>query len=191
MRIRKFVATTLLTIAAIGIAAVTVHAEPVPAAPAPPAIGMYSGSENGIEYSTSVSADGRAVTTHLVNGRFDREHDGKVISVTAADGTLVERWPMLYETAGYAVRLETEVSPDGSTLTVYPSNDVLTPSDGQQLRDIGFIGAAAGLIVGVPIGVVLGCAVGLIFLIIGCLPGIFVGGVIGGGIGLVLGAIVI
>ncbi|GAB4583268.1 hypothetical protein [Nocardia sp. IFM 10818] len=182
MRIRKFVATSLMTIAATGIAAITVHAEPV----AQPG---WSGSEHGINYSTVVSEDGKAVVTRLENGRFDQEFDGKVVTVSAADGSLVERWPMVYQAGGYAMRLNSEVSPDGSTLTVYPTDQVLTP-EGQQLQDVGLIGAIAGGIVGIPIGVALGCAVGLVFLLIGCIPGIFIGGVIGGivggGIGLVL-----
>ncbi|WP_225730774.1 MULTISPECIES: hypothetical protein [unclassified Nocardia] len=185
MRIRKFVTTSLLAIAATSISATVAHADP--------AVPVQSGTEHGVGYTTTMTEDNQGVTTHLTNGRFDLTPDGNVISITADDGTLVERWPTAFQAPGYLIRVSADVSPDGSTMTVHPTERIVTPTDPAQppLKDVGLIGGVAGVIVGAPIGVVLGCAVGLVFLIVGCIPGIFIGGVIGGAVGGLIGVVLI
>ncbi|MFI9506082.1 hypothetical protein [Nocardia sp. NPDC052566] len=191
MKFSKLVATSLLAIAATGLAAATAHGESAvltpPSATAP---GTVSGSSGGVGYATGVSDDGQGVTTRLTNGRFDVAPDGSAVTISAADGTMLERLPTVYAAAGRAVHLKTEVSADGSTLTMRPG-DQLTVTEGQPAQEIGVIGAGAGIIVGVAAGGIVGCALGLIFFIIGCIPGIFVMAAVGAVIGGVLGFIVI
>ncbi|MBF6065489.1 hypothetical protein IU500_32345 [Nocardia terpenica] len=201
MRIKKFVATSILAIAATGIAAAVADAEP--AAPASP----LSGTDQGVGYTTSLADNQQGVTTRLTGGSFSVS-DGQLV-VKNSDGVVIEHAPLAYQVAGRSVSLEPQVSADGGTLTL-GTPDWNTPVDNatfdKGMRDVvmpqvranlpgeqqvGLLGASAGAIIGVAVGAAVGFAVGLPFLVFGAIPGMFIGGAVGAAIGAVVGAVVL
>ncbi|WP_067812937.1 hypothetical protein [Nocardia inohanensis] len=189
MWIRKFVATSLLAVAATGLASATAHGEPAVAAPVFSGPTM-TGTEHGMDFTTGASADGTGITAQLVGGRFEVTPDGTTVNVTSADGTLVESMPTVYAGPQHIVRLTTEVSADGSTLTMHPTAVEKTASV-TDAQDIGLVGGTAGMVVGFFAGAVAGCMIGLAGLIVGCVPMIFVGAIAGAILGAIAGAVVL
>ncbi|WP_040803906.1 hypothetical protein [Nocardia concava] len=196
MQFRKFAAMSLLTIAATVVATATAHGE----AERPLVVG---GQDHGLAYTSTLSEDHQGVVTHLSAGKFELSDDQSLVTVSAPDGTVVEQIPTDYELSGYPVQLRAEVSDDGSTLTVWPTdsrgpvsestyNDGVREVQAQaQLKDIGVIGCIAGGAVGVALFGAIGTVLGLIALIVGAIPGLFIGMVAGAVIGCVVGFFVI
>ncbi|QIS11545.1 hypothetical protein [Nocardia arthritidis] len=200
MKIKKFMATSVLAIAATGIASTVAHADPAAASP-------LSGTDQGIAYTTSLADNHMGVTTHLTGGSFSVSNGQ--LAVKNSDGATVEHAPLSYQVAGRTVGLTPQVSADGSTLTLgtpdwnAPVNgatfdngmrDVVMPQVRASLpgeHQVGLIGASAGAIIGVAIGACVGFALGLPFFVVGAIPGMFIGGAVGGAIGAVVGAIVL
>lgn len=199
MRIKKFVATSILAIAATGIAAAVADAEP--------AVSPLSGTDQGVGYTTSLADNQQGVTTRLTGGSFSVS-DGQLV-VKNADGVVIEHAPLAYQVAGRSVSLVPQVSADSSTLTLGTPEwntpvdnatfdkgmrDVVMPQVRANLpgeKQVGLLGASAGAIIGVAIGAAVGFAVGLPFLVFGAIPGMFIGGAVGAAIGAVVGAVVL
>ncbi|MFI1915218.1 hypothetical protein [Nocardia sp. NPDC020380] len=195
MQFRKMAVTALLTIAATVTAAATAHGE----AERPLMVG---GQDHGLAYTSTLSEDHQGVTTHLSAGTFELAADESMVTVKAADGTVVEQIPTDYELGGYPVRLRAEVADDGTSLTVWPTesrgpvsastyNQGVHDAFQSQPQDIGVIGCIAGGAVGAGLFGVIGTVIGLIALIVGAIPGLFIGLVAGAVIGCVVGFIVI
>lgn len=186
MWIRKFVATSLLAVAATGLTAVTAHGEPaVVSAFSGPTV---TGTEHGMSFTTGASADGAGIAAQIAGGRFDVSEDGSKVTITAEDGTVVESMPTVIASTERIVRFSTEVSEDGTTITMHPSAS--QPVQGvSTAQDVGLVGATAGMVVGFFAGAVAGCMVGLVGLIVGCVPMIFVGAIAGAIIGAAAGFI--
>lgn len=202
MRIRKLLVTSLLAVAATGVTMATAHGEPV-IAQDPIAI---NGTNHGVSYSTSLSDDHKGVTTHLSAGRFDLTPERDAVTVTAPDGTMIERWPTTFEVAGYHVQLDPELNEDGSTLTLRSSDPDTVVNDvgafnqalvrdawpqlqqqQPQAKDIGLLGLVFGGIAGAALGAVIFTMIGALFLVVGAIPGFLIGAVIGGVLGGVAG----
>ncbi|GAB0105950.1 hypothetical protein JMUB6875_49320 [Nocardia sp. JMUB6875] len=182
MWIRKFVATSLLAVAATTMTAVTAHGEAASAFSGP----TMTGTEHGMSFTTGASADGAGIAAQIAGGRFDVSEDGSKITITADDGTVVESMPTVIASTERIVRFSTEVSEDGTTITMHPSAS--QPVQGvSTAQDIGLVGATAGMVVGFFAGAVAGCMVGLVGLIVGCVPMIFVGAIAGAIIGAAAG----
>ncbi|MEC3958376.1 hypothetical protein VMT65_35455 [Nocardia sp. CDC153] len=185
MWIRKFVATSLLAIAATGLASATAHGETAVAAPVFSGPTM-TGTEKGITYTTGAAADGVGIAAQVVGAHFDVAADGSKVDVTAEDGTVVESLPTVVATTEKIVRLSADVSEDGTTITMRPTS-VEPVTSISTAKDIGLVGATAGMVIGFFAGAVAGCAIGLAGLVVGCVPMIFVGAMAGAVIGAVAG----
>ncbi|NNH71748.1 hypothetical protein HLB23_18090 [Nocardia uniformis] len=149
-----------------------------------------TGTENGLTYTTGASADGVGITAQVVGGYFNVAADGSKVDVMADDGTVVESMPTVFSDTQRIVRLNADVSADGSTITLRPgaSEPVNSVSAAQ---DIGLVGATAGMVVGFFAGAVAGCMIGLAGLIVGCVPMLFVGAITGAVIGAAAGFVVL
>ncbi|RDI43508.1 hypothetical protein [Nocardia mexicana] len=202
MRIRKLVVTSLLAIATTGLAVATAHGESTLAEDPY----VLKGTDRGISYSTGLSDDRKGVTTNLSSGRFDLAPDGSAVTVNAPDGTMIERWPMVFDMAGYHVQLDPELSADGSSLTLRSAapdtlvdnvtdfnralqHDAFPQLEQQQpqAKEVGVLGALVGGIAGAAIGAVVFTVIGAVFLVVGAIPGFFVGAVIGAVLGGIAG----
>ncbi|WP_327118243.1 hypothetical protein OHB12_09825 [Nocardia sp. NBC_01730] len=169
MRIRKLVATTLLTIAATGVAAATAHGQ----------VGVseqvISGVDHGVAYTAAVAPDRSSATVTLASGTFGSTPDAEV-AVLAPDGAVVATVPTTLQTvAGQQVRVVPEVDAAATTLTLTPVGAAVPEPGAPQ-----FIGDAGTTVAGVLIGCAVGALIGLLFFIVGFLPGCVIGGIIGG-----------
>ncbi|MFF2550046.1 hypothetical protein ACFVUS_03555 [Nocardia sp. NPDC058058] len=171
MRIAKFAATTLFSIAAVCIATVTAHGEPVLAQPG------ISGVDRGVEYTTSLAPDHSAVTTTLTGGRF--ELAGGTVNVLGPSGETIASLPLTYQAADRALNVIPEIDAAGTTLTMRPENaaDIATPAaDPVALQNISNVGS---IVAGALIGCVVGAVIGVWFFFVGAIVGCGVGGLLG------------
>lgn len=197
MRIKQFIATAVLAVAATGVATATAHGEAGVATP----IAM-SGNASGIEYQSTLSNDHRSVVTHLTGGTFGLSEDGSTVTIKGADGNTVEEMPTGFDVGGQHLQMVPRVNANGSTLTLRPAGvsgvqdvadfnstvqDEAVPA--LQAQPIGVVTAAGGLIVGAVIGAVIGTLIGAIFLLVGAIPGFFIGAIIGAIIGVAVGGV--
>ncbi|WP_306356850.1 MULTISPECIES: hypothetical protein [unclassified Nocardia] len=187
--IRKLVATSLLAIAATGVSAATSHGETAVAAPTFGGPTMTA-TDQGMTVTAGASEDGTGITAHLVGGRFDVSPDGNTITITNNDGSAVQNVPTVFANTDRIVRLSTEVSADGSTITMHPTSEQRVVSV-TEAQEIGLVGSVAGMVVGFFAGAVAGCMIGLAGLIVGCVPMIFIGAIAGTIVGAVAGALVL
>lgn len=168
MKIKKMVATTVLTIAATGITAATAYGSPEV-----PSETVLNGVDHGIEYTAAVATDRSDATITLASGRFVLTPDAG-ISVLAPDGSVVATVPTTLQTvAGQQVQVTPEVDAAATTLT-------LTPVHAPASAPLQFIGDAGTTVAGVLIGCAVGALIGLLFFIAGFVPGCIIGGIIGG-----------
>lgn len=204
MRMRKFVATSAMLTAALGITAGTAGAAP-PAQPTEIS-SLHGAVAPGIGYS--VSAADRSVVLRTAAGRLTTR--GNVFEVLDNSGKLITGIPLTYQRDGKEWPIAAKV--DGNTATLIPSTDPaeavpLEPVSmddynsalSQSSVEIGLAWAVAsvlGTVIGGGIGCVVGALVGttlmpVIFIagpIGGCLAGIVAGSALGGVVGnLILG----
>ncbi|MRH90086.1 hypothetical protein GFY24_22025 [Nocardia sp. SYP-A9097] len=176
MRIAKFAATTLFSIAALCVATVTAHGEPAVAQPG------ISGVDRGVEYTTSLAPDHSAVTTTLAGGRF--EMAGGTVNVLGPSGETIAALPLAYEVADRSVEVVPEIDAVGTTLTMRPANaaEIATPAaDPVALQNVANAGSiVAGALIGCVVGAVIGIWLFLVGAIIGCGVGGLLGAVIAG-----------
>ncbi|WP_433678113.1 hypothetical protein [Nocardia sp. CA-119907] len=168
MKIKKLMATTVLTVAATGITAATAYGSPEA-----PSETVLNGVDHGIEYTAAVAADRSDATITLASGRFVLTPDAG-ITVLAPDGSVVAAVPTTLQTvAGQQVQVTPEVDTAATTLTLTPVN---APASGP----LQFIGDAGTTVAGVLIGCAVGALIGLLFFFVGLVPGCIIGGIIGG-----------
>ncbi|WP_067470680.1 hypothetical protein [Nocardia amamiensis] len=171
MKLRKVVATTLLTIAATGVTAATAYGQAEVSDPA------ISGVDHGVAYTATVAPDRSSATVTLASGAFALTPDG--ITVLAPDGAVVASVPTTLQTVmGQHVRVSPEIDESATTLTLTPVGAAM-PAPGA----LRFIGDPQSTLGGLAIGCAIGAAVGLIFFIVGVFPGCVVGGLIGAAAG--------
>ncbi|WP_406277995.1 hypothetical protein OH799_09265 [Nocardia sp. NBC_00881] len=169
MRIRKLVATTLLTIAATGVTAATAHGQ------AEVSEQVISGVDHGVAYTAAVAPDRSSATVTLASGTFGLTPDAEV-AVLAPDGAVVATVPTTVQSvAGQQVRVVPEVDAAATTLTLTPVGAAVPEPGAPQ-----FIGDAGTTVAGVLIGCAVGALIGLLFFIVGFVPGCVIGGIIGG-----------
>ncbi|MGW4354173.1 hypothetical protein ACWELJ_19015 [Nocardia sp. NPDC004582] len=171
MRIAKFAATALLSVAALGVATVTAHGAPAPG---------ISGTDRGVDYSVALAPDHSAVTTTLASGHFDLVNGA--VNVIAPNGATIASMPLAYQVADRSVSVLPTVDASGTTLTVHPADpaDLATPTAEQvALQNI----SDGSIVAGAAIGCVIGVLIGIWFFGVGAIIGCLIGGVIGAVIG--------
>ncbi|MFI1914755.1 hypothetical protein [Nocardia sp. NPDC020380] len=191
---RKFAATSVMLIAALGVAAGTANADPAPA----PA---------GINVSYKVDDQGKSIALTVGNGGSLAIEDGK-LEIKNADGVVMGGTPLSARVDDFVFPIAANVQ--GDTATLAPQIDVdhatykpvALPYEDQapwksdydreqaawnRMKDtIGLATTAASLISGV-IGGVVGCGLGAVFGAAVTLP-VVLGGGAGPVIGCLLGA---
>jgi hypothetical protein len=195
MRINKFAATALLTIAATGITAATANAAPV----AHPDV--IRGADHGVSYTSTLSPDRTGVTTTLGSGQFAETPDATAVRVIAPDGATIARVPLAYEVAGRHLELTPTIAAGGTRLTLTPTGRTTPVRDARAFNNtvkaesvsatviLGFtVDIVVGAVVGALIGAVIGLLVGALFLIVGAIPGVLVGLAVGAVVGGCIGA---
>ncbi|WP_280399955.1 hypothetical protein [Nocardia carnea] len=168
MKFAKIAATALLSTAAVGVMAGTAHGE---ANMAHPVAGKVDGN---VGYSMAWSSDRSSATTTLTSGNFEVTADS--VEVVAADGTVLEEVPLVYQVAGQQVRLGARVDAAGTSLTIDRPAAAVNDTP---LQDIA---SNDTLILGAAVGCGIGALVGLIFLVLGALPGCLIGAIVNGGL---------
>ncbi|WP_040691437.1 hypothetical protein [Nocardia vinacea] len=170
MKIKKLVATTVLTVAATGITAATAYGSPEVSSET-----VLNGVDHGVQYTAAVATDRSDATITLASGKFVLTPDAG-ITVLAPDGSVVATVPTTLQTvAGQQVQVTPEVDAAATTLTLTPVN-----APAPQSGPVQFIGDAGTTVAGVLIGCAVGALIGLLFFIVGFLPGCVIGGIIGG-----------
>ncbi|MFI9401601.1 hypothetical protein [Nocardia sp. NPDC052316] len=163
MRVSRIAATALLALLAMVISTGATHAD----ATTPDTALDVRGSFADIAYQVAASEDRRAAVTTIQDGRFDLIHDGRVVTLTAHDGSVVAALPMALRVGDKRVALHPVIEESGHRLTLVPDNMSQTP-----LRDVSSqerffaevekampivlagagIGAAIGFVLGFPLG---------------------------------------
>lgn len=205
MRITKLFVMSLLAIAATGVAAATAHGEAGVASNAT----AFTGTDHGVEYRTSLADDQRGIVTQLHGGTFGVTPDHTAVTVAASDGTTVASVPLAYQVADRQLRLDPQLSSDGTALTLRPADshaaidttafntavrDVAAPqlvAAQPQAKEIGLLGAGGGVVVGAIIGAAIGTGIGALLLLVGAIPGFLIGALVGAVIGGAIGLAVV
>lgn len=175
MRIAKFAATAMFSIAALCVATVTAHGDPGAVDSG------ISGVDRGVEYTTDLAADRSAVTTTLAAGRF--EMGAGAVNVIGLNGEVIASLPLVYQVADRSLSVVPEVDAAGTTLTVRPADpaEVVVPTaESVALQNVADAGS---IVTGAVIGCLVGIAIGIWFFGIGAIIGCGVGGLIGAIIG--------
>ncbi|WP_336084278.1 hypothetical protein [Nocardia sp. SSK8] len=125
------------------------------------------GADKDVDYQVGVSEDRRAVVTTLDAGRFDLAHDGKVVTITDAAGTVLAALPMAVRLGAHTTTLTPAIDATGTELTLTPIGESDTPvrdisaqerffAETQRLQPEiiqgAAIGAAIGFVLGFPLG---------------------------------------
>jgi ABC-type dipeptide/oligopeptide/nickel transport system permease subunit len=198
MRMHRFAATSLLTIAATAITAATANAQPSQVDPV-----AIRGSDHGVTYTSTLSQNRTGITTTLGAGRFAETPDATAVAITAPDGATIGRVPLAYDVAGRRLALTPTIAAGGTKLTLTPTGRTAPVRDARAFNNtvkaeqtsavvlLGFgLDIVVGVVVGALIGAVIGLLVGALFLIVGAIPGVLiglaVGAVVGGAIGVAL-----
>lgn len=184
MNVRKFAATAVLVIAAMGVTAGTSNADPAPAE---------------VKYESSVV--GKDVVTTLEGGFFSVTSDGKAVEVKDTGGHALVSLPLAYNVGDLQFPLTEQVSDNGTKLSLTAVTDVTkavarpglhnVASVDENQRAMGAfssqlgIAMAIGGLSGLTVGAIVGCVFGLPLLGVGCIPGI----PIGAGVGSIIGTI--
>ncbi|MFC9440485.1 hypothetical protein [Nocardia sp. NPDC057030] len=165
MRFSRITATALLALAATVISTSATHADP--ATTTPDTALDVRGSFADIAYQVAASEDRRAAVTTIQDGRFELVHDGRVVTLTDRDGSVVAALPMALRVGDKRVALNPVIEEAGHRLTLVPDHMSQAP-----LRDVSSqerffaevekampivlagagIGAAIGFVVGFPLG---------------------------------------
>ncbi|WP_040791539.1 hypothetical protein [Nocardia paucivorans] len=189
MKFGTFAATTLLTIAALGVTAGTVHADPAPVTTESTESTEQlrtEGVDKGVGYKTTVDRETGTITTSVEAGRFELASDGERAVLKADNGEVVAEVPLTYEISGSKVSVAHEISDDGHELELTPT---ATAAEIGEMREVGSMAQltnelqenVVGVAVGAVLGGLLGALIGLGFLSIITGPiGLLVGAVAGG-----------
>ncbi|WP_067821670.1 hypothetical protein [Nocardia inohanensis] len=171
MRIAKFAATAMLSVAALCVATVTAHGEPAVAQPG------ISGVDRGVGYQISLAQDRSAVTTTLTAGHF--ELAGGTVNILGTGGEVLAALPMTYQAADRTVHVVPEIDSGGTTLTVRPESmaDIAAPTT--QVSALADVASAGNIVAGAVLGCLVGVLIGIWFFLIGAIVGCGVGGLIG------------
>ncbi|MEV6278120.1 hypothetical protein [Nocardia sp. NPDC051832] len=202
MKFGKWMVTALLAIAATSITAGATNAKPVDSDPV-----LINGTDHGVNYATSLSADGTGIYTKLTSGKFELTPEATAVTVTAPDGTLVAQFPMAFQIADHQINLIPEITADGSALTLRsPARSVADPvafntafrditvpqaQEYPRAKEIGMLGALAGGAIGAAIGAAIFGAIGTMYFVVGAIPGALIGGILGAAMGGILGFIIL
>ncbi|SEL57510.1 hypothetical protein [Rhodococcus maanshanensis] len=195
MRLKKFAATSLMAIAAMGVGAGTSYA--APAAP------------ETIDWSSKV--EGQSVVTTIDAGAFKVSGDGKNIELQDNAGKAVVSLPLAFQLNSLKFPMEQKISEDGKSVTLTPIFDLgkaksVTPADrgdravgniaikdiaspsenliaqntfNSQLALATATGGLTGTIIGCVVGLVPGLAAGIIGALPGCVTGAGIGAIVG------------
>ncbi|MFI9508444.1 hypothetical protein [Nocardia sp. NPDC052566] len=181
MRIKKFLVTAALTVAATGIAAGTAHAGPHAETIGEPV--ALQGADHGAAFTISWPADSADITVALNGGRFVATSTG--FTVTDASGARIGEVPFRFATDEATVDLAPTVDQTGTRLTVEPIDRVL--SQRQLNTEVGAgIGGTIGFVTGAFLGLfgLIGFGgLAIITIPAGMLLGALAGAGIGGDIG--------
>lgn len=172
MKIRKFTATAMLSIAATVISGGIAHADSASTDSGP---SVLAGSDHGVSFQLSKSEDTQSVSATLNGGTFS-VHDG-VLTVSDNAGAVVSSVPLTLNTTKGELDLQASVTDNGTHLTATPIARWLSQRNIN--TEIGFgIGATVGMLIGM-VGLV---GFGILALV--TMPiGFIIGGAIGAGIG--------
>ncbi|MFF0817789.1 ammonium transporter [Rhodococcus sp. NPDC003318] len=107
MRMKKFAATSLLAVAALGIGAGTSHADPAP---------------ETIDWTSNV--EGHSVVTTIDAGAFKVSGDGTSIELRDSTGKPVVVLPLAFQLNTLQFPVEQTISEDGKTVTLTPVFDL-------------------------------------------------------------------
>jgi hypothetical protein len=168
MKLKKFMATAVLAVAATGVTAVTASGQAGVASDI-----AVDGTDGQVAYTTTLAADHTRATVTLASGKFSLGPD--TVTVTANDGTVVGTIPTaLHVPTGQTFTIAPALDPTGTALTLTP---VSAPVPGLHQVD------GVPITVGATIGCVVGMLIGIWFFLVGALIGCMAGAVIAGSIG--------
>jgi hypothetical protein len=179
MKIRKFIAAAVFTVAATGVAAATAHGEGQVAGP------EINGVDGSIAYTTALAPDHSGATVTLAAGKFTLAPDASAITVLAPDGSVAGSMPTTLQTvAGQALQVTPDIDASGTQLTLTPVNGPAPGVAGSpEAVALQSIGDAGTTVAGVLIGCGLGILIGIWFFGVGAIIGCVIGGIIGGIVG--------
>ncbi|MFF3229046.1 hypothetical protein ACFYV7_40090 [Nocardia suismassiliense] len=191
--IKSLTGTAVLAIGAIGLTTGTVHAAPLPAdsVDAQSTVTELRGEAQGVGLTVSPTADSSGVRTVLDAGGFALTPDGRGVTVSDENGTVLETLPLAYQVADRTYDLRPEVGDAGRSLVLTPVG--LPAADPAQRAELPlhFVADASDLArhqynagVGALIGGGLGALIGFFVVpIVGAIPGGVIGALLGAGIG--------
>lgn len=110
MKLRKFAATSVLAIAALGVTTGTAYADPAPA------------TQDNINWKSNV--EGASVVTTIDAGAFKVSGDGKNIELQDNAGKPVVVLPLAFQLNSLQFPMEQKISEDGKTATITPVFDL-------------------------------------------------------------------
>ncbi|MFJ4653435.1 hypothetical protein ACIP5Y_19400 [Nocardia sp. NPDC088792] len=171
MRIAKLAATTLLSVAAVGITSVTASGEPAIAQPG------ISGVDRGVGYSIALAPDRSAVTTTLTAGHFAMENGG--VEVIGPGGDVLATVPLSYQAADRTLSVVPDIDAAGTTLTMHPADATQVAAPDVHTVALQNVAAAGSIVAGALIGCVVGVVIGIWFFLVGAIIGCGVGGLLG------------
>ncbi|PTR23446.1 hypothetical protein C8K36_10926 [Rhodococcus sp. OK519] len=185
MKLKKFAATSVLVVAAMGVGAGTSYADPTPA---PSQIGYQA------------HIDGPSVVTVLDAGGFRVTSDGKFVQVRDDAGQVLQSLPLTYRIGDREFSIAPVV--EGRQLTLTPETDpakatmadIAGPTLPPLPIDLSMLDKLAegvdsavtvGTLVGTVVGALAGCLIGFAT---GCLPAMVTFAPIGGIVGTIVAA---
>ncbi|WP_405166706.1 hypothetical protein OG203_17370 [Nocardia sp. NBC_01499] len=186
MHIKKFLVTAALTVAATGIAAGTAHAGPRALPQGDPEPVALQGTDHGVAFTISRSADSADVVVTLNGGRFTATPTG--FTVSDSSGARIGEIPSRFATDEQTVDLASSVDQTGTRLTAKPIDRFLSQRQ-LNIEEGAGIGGTLGFLAGTFIGMfgLIGFGVLAIItipagMLLGALAGAGIGAAIGGSI---------
>ncbi|MFI6041196.1 DUF6861 domain-containing protein [Nocardia sp. NPDC051321] len=185
-------ATALLSIGAVATVTGSAYAQPMQIEhnQVQPAGDVLQGEDHGVGIATGLAPDANSVVSELNGGTFALSGDGKAVTATADDGTVLDTMPLAYQAGGHTFDLTPQIDETGRKLTLTP---VGSPTMDQAQRSdlqLHFVDYASDLArhqynagVGALIGGGVGALIGMPFFGVGMIPGAIVGALVGAGIG--------
>lgn len=189
MKLRKFAATSVLAIAALGVTTGTAYADPAPA------------TQDNINWKSNV--EGASVVTTIDAGAFKVSGDGKNIELQDNAGKPVVVLPLAFQLNSLQFPMEQKISEDGKTATITPVfdlgkaksiaadaqgdrvvsgiaiKDIASPAEDLKAQEIFNSRLAVATAAGTMAGTIVGAIVGVFFGGIGAVPGAGIGAVVG------------
>jgi len=180
MKYRKFAATALMAIAAMGVATGTSYADPATPPAATEEVPLAAeGVEKGVDYSAVIADAGRSIVTTVTGGAFTLDADGSAVTLKNDAGEEVTRIPLTARQAtdGTEVQIAATVDESGTALTLTPEAEAIAVQDisAQQW----FFAELQRASLGAAVGAVIGGLIGLFGFVVGVIPGAAIGAVIG------------